>query len=218
MAMDAVPIGRHDEHELAPWLIVLIASTDGITTVGKIVSVLPKDLPASVIVIQHRTTMVPDMLANILRMRAMMPVEPVGHGQPLETGKIYVPRPDLHLTIDREGRFKYFDGTRIHHVLSSADPLLQTAAEAFRSRVIAVILTGRGDDGAAGVTHVRAHGGIVIVQDPATIEHGQMPEAAIATGQANAVLPLAEIAPRLIAVVRRDGAAREALEVAALQR
>ena len=203
--------------EEAPWLIVLAASSDGIKAISAIVSALPKDFPAAVIVLQHRSAAGADMLKSILRMRAAMPVESVGHGQPVEAGRIYIVRPDLHLTIDDHRRFKYFNGTRIKHVRSSADPLLQGAAEAFAARLIAVILTGRGDDAADGIVHVRAHGGLVIAQDPATIDFGQMPGAAIATGRVNAVLPLEEIAPRLIAVVRQDGAARAALETAAHQ-
>lgn len=78
-----------------------------------------------------------------------------------------------------------------------------------------MVLTGRGHDGAAGVRHIRACGGIVIAQDPRTLEFSSMPEAAIATGQVHAVLPLEQIAPRLVALVQQDGAARHALEMAA---
>lgn len=212
MAVDAAPMPQHEE--VAPWLIVLAASSDGIAAIGKILAALPKDLPASVIVVQHRTSMVPDLLTGILRMRALMPVQSIGHGQPVEPGAVYVVRPDLHLTIDADRRFKYIDGTRVKHLLSSADPLLESVARAYRSRAIAVVLTGRGEDASDGIKHIRAHGGLVIAQDPETIEFQQMPAAAIATGQVNAVLPLDQIAPRLVALVRQDGAAREALEVA----
>ena len=215
MAIGATSIGPHEE--LAPWLIVLVASTDGIGAISRVVSALPGDLSAAVIVLQHRSGTLTDMLKSILRVRATMPVESVGHGQPVEPGKIYIVRPDLHLTIDRHRRFKYFDGVRIKHVRSSADPLLEGAAEAFKSRVIAVVLTGRGDDAADGVRHVRAAGGLVIVQDPSTIEYGDMPAAAIATGQVHAVVPLEQIAPQLVALVKQNGAARDALEVAAGQ-
>ena len=209
----AVSGGEHDE---PPWLIILAASSDGIRTIGNIVAALPKDLPAAVVVLQHRSGAVQDLLPDILRLRAVMPIEYIGHGQRVEAGRIYVGRPDLHLEIDRHRRFRYVDGTRKQGSLSSANPLLASAAETFQSRLIAVVLTGRGADAADGVDYVRAWGGLVIAQDPATATFPEMPAAAIATGSVNVVLGVDEIARRLIAVVRNGGAAREAVAVPAL--
>jgi two-component system chemotaxis response regulator CheB len=204
MAIDAVR-SFPSERELPPWLIVVAASTDGIRAISRIVTALPKDFPAAVVVVQHRSPMVIDMLADILRVRAALPVEFIGHGQEVQPGKIYVGRPDLHLTIDRDRRFIYTDGRRIQSTLSSADCLLESAAPVFESRLIAVILTGRSEDGARGAREVRAHGGIVLVQDPSTVEHQEMPLAAIATRTVTAVLPVEEIGRRLIAIVSGNG-------------
>ena len=82
MAIGGVTI---DAHEEPPWLIVLVASSGGIKSIGSIVAALPKDLRAAVIVLQHRTTIVPELLTGILRMRAPMPVE------------IYIVRPELEV-------------------------------------------------------------------------------------------------------------------------
>jgi len=84
---------------------------------------------------------------------------------------------------------------------SSADPLLESAAGAFDGRLVAVVLTGAGSDGAAGVRSVKAHGGVVIAQDRETSEHWSMPEAAVKSGAVDYVLPLDAIGPALDAIV-----------------
>ncbi len=90
------------------------------------------------------------------------------------------------------------DGQRIRHVLSSANPLFESAAAAFGPRVVAVILTGTDSDGAEGARAIKDAGGVVLAQSEATCESFEMPRAAIATGAVDAVLPLDEIAAALV--------------------
>jgi len=76
--------------------------------------------------------------------------------------------------------------------------LFESAAEAYRERLIGVILTGANEDGAAGLARVKQLGGVAVIQDPASAERHEMPEAALAAiSAADAVLPLDEIAPFL---------------------
>ncbi len=100
------------------------------------------------------------------------------------------------------------DGGRIRHVLSSANPLFSSAAEALGGRVIAVVLTGGDRDATDGVQSVRMGGGVVLAQDEATSANFSMPRSAIETGCVDQVLPLAAIAPTLIALVMGHEAAR----------
>jgi two-component system chemotaxis response regulator CheB len=109
--------------------------------------------------------------------------------------------PDRQTTLDAEGRF----------VLSAtggcqADPLLESVAFAHGERAIAVVLTGRLTDGAAGVRAIKRRGGRVIVQDEATAEAFAMPSAALATGCADFVLPLHTISAALVSLVMVPGA------------
>jgi two-component system chemotaxis response regulator CheB len=187
-----------------PWLVVLAASAGGIAALNAVLGALPRDFNPAVIVIQHRSPDAASILDSILARSCRLPVANAAHGQAVEPGTVFVARPDLHLTIDADRRFRYIDGTRIKHVRSSANPLLETAAAAFGGRVIAVVLTGHGSDATDGVQSVRAAGGIVIAQDPRSAESPGMPLAAIRSHAVDAVLPLEDIAPALAAIVSRS--------------
>jgi two-component system chemotaxis response regulator CheB len=86
----------------------------------------------------------------------------------------------------------------------SIDVLFESVALAFGPAGAAVVLTGANADGAAGLRAVKAAGGTTVVQDPATAESPTMPEAAIASGSADKVLPLSEIAPFLVELCRTN--------------
>src|SRR5262249_4872578 len=107
-------------------------------------------------------------------------------------------------------RFEYMDGAKVRGLFSSANPLFESAARAFGDRTIAVVLTGSGIDATDGVQTVRARGGIVIAQDPATAEYNSMPLSAVRSGAVDHILPLEAIAPALVAITegeRMNGAA-----------
>ena len=93
------------------------------------------------------------------------------------------------------------DGHKIRFLLSSANPLFESAAAVLGPRVIAVVLTGSGSDASDGVRAVKAAGGAVIAQDQATSQHFSMPREAIRTGAVDYVLPLDRIAPALVSLV-----------------
>jgi two-component system, chemotaxis family, protein-glutamate methylesterase/glutaminase len=80
----------------------------------------------------------------------------------------------------------------------SIDVLFESAADVYAERVIGVILTGASEDGARGLARIKRGGGLAIVQSPDTAECGVMPQAALKAVQADWILPLSEIAPRLI--------------------
>jgi two-component system chemotaxis response regulator CheB len=176
------------------WLVTVAASAGGIPALQKLVGSLPRDLPAAVVVLQHRS---PDQsesnLNRILARAGALPVVTAAEGQVIEGGTIYVARPDLHLTVSPEKRFSYIDGKRIKYLRSSANPLFESAAVAFKHRLLAVVLTGHGSDATNGVQAVKEYGGLVIAQDPMSAENRSMPQAAIKSGSVDFVLPLEAI-------------------------
>lgn len=194
------PLGARQQ---PAWLVTVAASAGGIPALQAFIGALPGDLPAAVVILQHRA---PDpkesYLNKILKRAGTMPVVNAVDTQAIETGKVYVARSDLHLTISRDRRFLYRDGTRIKRLLSSANPLFESAAVAFKDHVVAVVLTGHGSDATDGVQTVKAHGGIVIAQEPASAEAKSMPQAAIRSGAVDFVLPLDAIAATVDAIVR----------------
>lgn len=184
-----------------PWLITIASSAGGVKAVGTLLASLPHDLPAAVVVVQHRSPSRASYLREILMRKAHMPVVTATTGDHISAGVVYIARPDLHLTVRPDRHFEYKDGTRIKFLLSSANPLLETAARVFEGRVIAVVLTGGGSDATDGVQTVKAHGGIVIAQDQASSEHWHMPESAVKTGAVDYVLPIEAIGPAINAIV-----------------
>ena len=185
------------------WVIAMAASAGGIRALQTVLGALPRDLPAAVVVVQHRTARSqPNHLRSILARATAMPVVVAADDQIIEPGHLYLARSDLHLTVSPEGRFSYMNGRRIRFVLSSANPLFESAAATFKHRLVAVVLTGSGSDASDGVQNVKAHGGLVIAQDPSSAEHAGMPAAAVLSGAVDLVLPLEEIGPALDAIVR----------------
>ena len=186
------------------WLIVVAASAGGVMALQAIVAGLPGGLPAAVVILQHRTPQHPSMLWHILARQTRLPVADAVAGETLRPGTIYVARPDLHLMIGAQRQFADVNGTRIRGVRASANPLMETAADVYTDRTIAVVLTGSGFDATDGVQAVRRAGGIVIAQDPASAAFRSMPASAIGTGAVDHVLPLDAIAPALVVLTRGE--------------
>jgi two-component system chemotaxis response regulator CheB len=184
-----------------PWLIAIASSVGGVKAIGTVLASLPHDLPAAVVVVQHRPPTGKSHLDEILMRRANMPVVTATSGDRIAPGVVYIASPDRHLVVRPDRHFAYRDGRRIKFVMSSANPLLETAARAFDKRLIAVVLTGGGTDATDGVQTVKTHGGIVIAQDQASAEDWRMPEAALKTGAVDYVLPLDDIGPAIDAIV-----------------
>jgi two-component system chemotaxis response regulator CheB len=118
-------------------------------------------------------------------------------GEHIELGVVYVAPPNSHLTVDREGAIELSQQPPVHYVRPSADMLFESLATNFRSRAIAVVLTGMGQDGTDGAQAIKLCGGTVLVQDQSSSEFFGMPGAAIKAGLVEHVLPLAQIAGAL---------------------
>jgi len=185
-------------------IVVIAGSAGALGPLQSIVSSLPSDLPGAVVVLLHRRpSSGPDsMLARILSRTSRLPVTDATDGDLLEEGHVYVAKADLHLVVDETRKFAYVDGRRIRFVLSSANPLFESSAQVFGRNTIAVVLSGSGSDGTDGVQTIKACGGTVIAQDPATAIHVGMPTAAVSSGAVDYALPLERIAPAVVRLTR----------------
>lgn len=182
-------------------LIVIGASWGGLNAVTEIVAALPEGFDCAVVVAQHRRTDTSaGGLASLLALRARMPVADVDDKSPIEPGCVYLAPPDYHLLVE-PGYFSLSVDERVHHARPSIDVLFESAADAYGERVIGVILTGANEDGAAGLARIKARGGVAVVQDPRSAERHEMPAAALAATDVDAVLPLVEIGPFLHGLV-----------------
>jgi two-component system chemotaxis response regulator CheB len=187
-----------------PPIVALAASAGGIEALRRVLAALPAAFPAAVVIVQHMAPRQPSVMAAILGRHSTLPVAEAREGTRLTAGKIYVAPPDRHLLVGPEGILGLSDASPVHFVRPAADLLFTSLAESRGADAIAVVLTGSGFDGADGVVAIKRHGGTVIVQDQATSDFTGMPAAAFATGCADCVLPLEEIAPALIAMLRRE--------------
>jgi len=122
---------------------------------------------------------------------------------PVEPGRVFLAPCDYHLLVDGAS-FSLSTDEPVNHSRPSIDVLFETAADSYGPGLVAVVLTGANEDGAAGLLKVKESGGRTIVQDPDEAERRTMPEAALATGAVDEVLTLASIADRLRSLMRSD--------------
>jgi two-component system, chemotaxis family, protein-glutamate methylesterase/glutaminase len=180
----------------------LAASAGGLTALSHVLSSLPADFAAPLLVVQHLDPHHRSWLAEILGRRVALTVRQVRGGEQIAAGNVYVAPPDHHLLLGRTGVLDLSDLARVQHVRPSADLLFTSLAEAWGPGAVAVVLTGTGRDGAAGVLAIKERGGTVIAQDEASADFFGMPGAAFRTGVVDRVLPLEEIAAALVALTR----------------
>ena len=199
--MTPAPAGTNGLPMDAGHIVVVAASAGGVTALVHLIGMLPAGFPAPVVIVQHRSPTHPSLLRTILAGRSRLPVKDAEQNDRLERGVVYVSRPDNHLSITSEGRFSYTDGSRIRFVHSSANPLFESAAAVFGFGTVGVVLTGYGQNGTDGVQAIKMRGGTVIAQDEATAEQFGMPGSAIRTGSVDYVLPLGNIADKLVKLI-----------------
>jgi two-component system, chemotaxis family, protein-glutamate methylesterase/glutaminase len=178
-----------------PYSIVAIAaSAGGITALSRVLGGLPDGFPVPVLVVQHLDPRHKTVIAEVLGRRANLPVRLAQEGDKAQPGMIYVAPPNRHLLVGADGVLTLSSSELVHFVRPSADLLFESVAGSYGPRAIACVLTGTGSDGAMGASAVKSRGGTVIAEDPETAEFKSMPEAVVASGSVDFILPLDEIA------------------------
>jgi two-component system chemotaxis response regulator CheB len=174
-------------------LVVVGSSWGGLHALGRLLSDLPADFDLPVAIAQHRhPDSPPGTLQHLLQREIQRPVVEAEDKLTIQPRHVYVAPPDYHLLVER-GSFALSVDDRVRYARPSIDVLFESAADAYGHAVIGIILTGANDDGARGLARIKELGGVAIVQDPAAATRRAMPEAAIATTTADAILPLEEI-------------------------
>ena len=181
-------------------IVVIGASAGGVEAISLLLSQLPRDLKAALCVVMHLArsrSLLPEILSRAGQLAAVHPED----GDPLEYGHVYVARPDHHLIVE-PGRVRVVHGPTENGCRPAVDPLFRSAARAYGSRVIGIVLTGGLDDGTAGLAAVKEAGGIAIVQDPAEAFAPSMPRSARSLVAVDHVLPVREMAPLITELTR----------------
>jgi len=180
-------------------VVVIASSFGGLRALATILADLPGDFPAPIMVVHHVGA--ESILPHLLRMRTALRVKHAHDAEPLRAGTAYVAPPQRHLLVGPFGTCRLSAVGRVNFLRPSADMLFSSAAERFGPRTLGVVLTGHLFDGTLGSAAVRAHGGVVIAQDPRTCEAVGMPETAIHSGCVDIVLSLEGIARALVSLV-----------------
>jgi two-component system chemotaxis response regulator CheB len=192
--------------ELAPVfdIVAMAASAGGVSALTYLLGELPVDFGAIVVIVQHVDPGRRSLLPQVLARHARLPVVNAEEGMMMAPDHVYLAPPNHHLVIDHDGGLTLTRTELVNFVRPSADLLFESVAVAYGDRAIAVVLTGAGRDGAMGASAIKRRGGIVIAQDEASSEFFGMPSAAIATGAVDFVLPLRQIAPKVVGLVSRE--------------
>jgi len=184
-------------------LVVIGSSAGGINALREVLPSLPAGLPAAIIIVQHLVSTRKTQLHLALNRTSHLRVIMARHGAALEPGTAYLAVPGKHVTIENEILILNTD-EKVRYVRPSVDVLFISAARAYDSRVIGIILSGSGADGAAGCLEIKAKGGVIIAQDEKTSQWFGMPGAAIEMGSVDYVLNIKEIAGKIVELVGGD--------------
>jgi len=178
-------------------VIAIGTSWGGLDAVSRLLDAMHADVHQPIIVAQHRgIDSEAGMLAHLLQGHTRRLVSDPDDKTPLEADHVYLGPPDYHLLVEA-GHLALSTDAPVRFARPSIDVLFESVADAYGPRAVGVVLTGANNDGAAGLARIKNLGGVAIVQDPATSERRAMPDAAIAATEADAILPLDEIAPFL---------------------
>lgn len=197
-------------------LIAMVTSAGGLEALTKVLKDLPPDLPAGVLVVQHLGGQ-GSTLAEILDRRVPLPVKWVTDGARIQPGQVLVCPPRKRLEVLPDGTCALSPAER-GALDNPLNFFLESMADSYGARALAVVLTGMGKDGAAGARALRQAGGAVLVQSEDTAEQPSMPRATMDAGAASLVLPLPEIGPVIREVISGGNLPRPDTEIQAAER
>ncbi len=177
--------------------VAIGASAGGVQALLTILGALPADFRPAMLVVLHLAADRPSTLAALLAHHCALPVAEALDKQPLEPGTVTLAPPNYHMLVERDRTISLSVDDPVQFSRPAIDPTFESAAIAYRERLLAVVLTGASSDGSAGAAAVRAHGGTVWIEDPHTARATRMPEAALRRAGCDALLRLEQIARTL---------------------
>ncbi|MBP3956728.1 chemotaxis response regulator protein-glutamate methylesterase [Gemmata sp. G18] len=192
---------------LADRVVAIGVSTGGPKTLLDVIPLLPPDLPAAVVIVQHMPESFTASFARSLGKASRVPVKEAEAGDVLLNGHVYVARGGKHMVFSKRragggvmARYVTQPSDSLH--TPSVDVMMLSALEAFGSRIVGVLLTGMGADGADAMVAIRKAGGGTIAEAESTCVVFGMPAVAIAKGGAEYILPCDAVTAKVVSLVR----------------
>ena len=173
--------------------IVIGTSAGGLYALSGILEQLPLGYQVPVMVVQHRSKDQRDLLEEVMQSKCKIKIKQADEKESIQSGFVYIAPPDYHLLIENDKTFSLSSDEQVRFSRPSIDVLFETAAIVFKDTLIAIILTGANNDGAAGIVAVKKYDGLTIAQNPAEAQFPFMPKAAIETKGVDYIWTLSEI-------------------------
>jgi two-component system chemotaxis response regulator CheB len=182
-------------------VVVIAVSTGGPNALTELLPEFPADFPVPVLIVQHMPPTFTDLLADRLDTISDLRVSQGVANEAVGPGHAWMAPGDFHMIVRKEGavvRIQIHQGPPENSCRPSADVLFRSAAEAYGAHVLAVVLTGMGQDGLRGCERIHEVGGQVFVQDEASSVVWGMPRFVVNAGLADKVLPLRQLGTEIM--------------------
>jgi two-component system chemotaxis response regulator CheB len=200
-------VSGSQQERMRPRVVVIGVSTGGPTALGEILPTIPTGFPLPILVVQHMPPLFTRLLAERLNSTCQVPVAEAYQGCKVEPGMILIAPGDFHMKLAKEGAAVSVcldQGPRQNSCRPAVDALFASTGEVYGGAVLAVVLTGMGQDGLRGVEILKARGASILAQDePSSVVWG-MPGAVVNAGLADRVLPLHEVVPEILRRSQRN--------------
>jgi two-component system, chemotaxis family, protein-glutamate methylesterase/glutaminase len=180
-------------------VVVIGASEEGVPILRDMFAQLPTGFPAVICAVIHTNSWRATALTRALSVDDRVPIQPVNR-QPLTPGRVYVAPADHHLLIE-DGEALVWHGPKENSYRPAVNALFRSAAIAYGSRVIGVVLSGAVEDGATGLWWIKRFGGVTVVQDPREALCPAMPASALETVEVDHCVPARELPVLLVQLV-----------------
>jgi len=182
--------------------IVIGVSSGGMTALKFIFSVLPAGFNLPIIIVQHINAHSDNEWIKLLNNKSNLTIKEADEKEKIENGNVYIAPANYHLLIESDKTFSLTIDEYVNFARPSIDVLFESAADAYKDKLIGIVLTGSNNDGTKGVKRIKELGGTAIIQDPETAESSIMPASAIAAIEPDYILSLEKIVQLLIKITQ----------------
>lgn len=185
-------------------VVVIAGSTGGPRALVEILSKLPADIPAGILVVQHMPPDFTRSMAERLNGECLIKVKEAEEGEPIEAGKALIAPGGFQMVVEQKGNKEVVKSSRetgAHRISPAADITMCSLAPVYREKAIGIVVTGMGRDGTDGLKAIKEHGGYTIAEDKSTCIVYGMPKAAVDAGVVDKIVPLPGIADEIVKLV-----------------
>lgn len=173
--------------------VIIGGSAGSFQVITRILNSIPKDFPLPVLLCLHRLKHIRSGFVEALSLKSNIPIEEPFDKETLKPGKAYLAPANYHMYVELVNRIALSTEETVNHSRPSIDLSFITAANAYRDKLIAIILSGANKDGALGLKKVYDNGGVAIVQDPNECEVKTMTQSALQLTKVNFVYSTEQI-------------------------